>query len=809
VTPQSADRDRLEVVDGPDRDVELDSTGAEVLRLRAEVERLRARVVELEAGKPVAATRVEAWSPKLLDARDSPSCLPIVDNDSPAELKVALFRALFVGRDDVYALRWESSSTGKKGWRPASKHGWRRGADPGELLPLTDEVVAAHLRGRSTVGLYPLMRGDVCRLLACDLDGHGWELDSRAYLEACEAVGVPAALERSRSGRGGHVWPFFDAPVPAASARALGAALLREAMTLRAELDLASYDRLFPSQDFLPAGALFGNLIALPLQRDCRQRGTTVFVDPQTFRPRPDQWAFLSSMPRLSPDAVESLRVALRPAAVGPEERRHSRGSRRRDAGSPPAVIRGVRGAMLGVERAGLPPWLVADLKHLASVHNPEFYRRERQRLPTWNVPRLIRCYEEDLEYLWLPRGLAEHTEKIAAEVGSRLELDDTFTDPEPVDFEFDATLTDTQKSAVLALAGHHQGVLVAPTGAGKTVMACALIAHHRVPALIVVDRQQLADQWRTQLAELLSLTGRQVGQLGGGRKRRGYVVDLAMFQSIAKRADDQDLFSGYGLVVVDECHHVPAPSYERTMRHAPVRRWLGLTATPHREDGLHPLITMQCGPIRHTLTRGSGPLLLRVVTHESLADPPLGDQAPYQDLLSGLTADEERNAAITGDVIAALGRGRHCLVLTQRTAHLERLTTLLQQGGEVAHVLRGGMGKKQRTAVSEAISNHPEDRPLLVAATGPYAGEGFDCPRLDTLFLALPIKSRTKLTQYVGRIMRDHPSKADVEVHDYNDRLIPMLRRSTAARLSCYATLGFDLSPSPETRHQSATSLR
>jgi superfamily II DNA or RNA helicase len=786
------------VVDPPGQAAELDTRRAEIVRLGTEVERLQARIAELEApsSTPVEAAPIAAVPTTLFETVGTPNAFPEVTDGSAREAKVQLFRSLFVGRDDVYALRWENKKTGKRGWGPASKNGWRHDSDIRDLLALTDDVVTGHLRGLITVGLYPLMSGDTCRLLACDFDGPGWELDARAYWDVCEASGVPAALERSRSGNGAHVWTFFETPVSAASARAVGAALLREAMALRVELDLASYDRLFPSQDYLPAGKSFGNLIALPLQRECRRRGTTVFIDPGTLEPWPDQWAFLSSVRRMSTRAVEDLRTALRPTAVGPDEVRYRRirGERRHGDKKPPPYIHGVRGAMVGIERAGLPPSMVADLKHLAAVHNPEFYRREQQRRSTWKIPRLIRCYQEDLEYLWLPRGLAEHAARLVADAGSHLELYGTLRDPPAADHQFDGVLSDLQHEAVTELAKHRLGVLVAPTGAGKTVMACALIAHHRMPTLIIVDRQQLADQWRTQLTILLGLTGRQVGQLGGGRHRRSHVVDLGMFQSIARRVDDPDVFDGYGLVVIDECHHVPAESYERALRHVAVPRWLGLTATPQREDSLHPLITMQCGPIRHTVPAGPGPLVLRVVTHATRADRQVAVDAPYQDHVTGLAVDDERNRAIATDVTAAIGRRRPCLVLTQRTEHLDRLIALLTEAGHEVYALRGGMGKHQRTAVTGVIAAHPSNQPILIAATGPYAGEGFDCPRIDTLFLTLPIRSRTRLTQYVGRIMRDHPGKVDIEVHDYDDTLIPMFRRSRAARLATYGHLGFDV---------------
>jgi len=521
-----------------------------------------------------------AWSPRLFAVAASSSPLPAVTRESPPAAKIALYRSLFAGRDDVYAYRWENPD-GRKGWAPARTPGWKRSGGQG-LLPLTDEVIEKHLLGGMTAGLYPLMHGDSCRLVVCDLDGAGWQLDALAYLEACAVHGVPASLERSRSGDGGHLWTFFDTPVPASSARQLGAALLREAMALRAEIDLSSYDRLFPSQDFMPAGKSFGNLIALPLQGDCRKRGNTLFLDPVTMRPFDDQWVYLSSVERLSAEAVGSLTSTLRSMAVGPDEGYTP--TRRTSLSVPaPAVITGVRGAMIGIRRIGVPPPILADLKHLASAHNPEFYKREQQRLWTGGVSRLVRCYREDLEHLWLPRGLEEQVVRVIADAGSRLELDDVLPDPEPIDLGFHGQLTLTQQGACDALADHTLGVLVAPTGAGKTVMAC---------------------------------------ELGSGRKRRSRIVDIALFGSVARRAEDPDTFAGYGLVVIDECHHVPAPSFDAALRHAPIRRWLGLTATPRREDGLQAIMTMHCGPVRKTITRDSGPLVLRAVTHQTLSDP-------------------------------------------------------------------------------------------------------------------------------------------------------------------------------------------
>lgn len=537
--------------------------------LRAENRRLRDLLgLEDRAGDG----HIQAWAPTLLDESSE---RPVVDATSAAADKLALFWSLFGARSDVYARRWENTATGKSGWSPATKGRWSKGRPPKDYLPVTDEVFASHLRGNETIGVYPLLRGDTCALLACDFDKGTWALDALAYLDACHRNAVPAALERSRSGNGAHVWTFFDSPVPASAARAMGAALLRQAMTARAELDLSSYDRFFPSQDFMPKAG-FGNLIALPLHGGCAKRGTTVFLDPTTMEPWPDQWAFLSSIARMTPDAVVALAETLRPVDAGPmlslAELAQAGGP------PPPPVVRARLGAELSIERAGLPPAVVAALKHLGSIANPEFYEKQRMRFSTWDTPRFISVYRENLEWLHLPRGLTGKVEVLLETLGSRLDVADDRPDPSAADFEFRGTLRAQQTAAVSDLVGHELGVLVAPPGAGKTVMACSVIAHHRTPTLVVVDRKELLDQWRSRLHDHLGIEPSELGQIGGGRSKATGVIDVAMIQSLVRR-DDPSLFDAYGLIVVDECHHLPAVSFSTCMQQARTRRWLGLTA--------------------------------------------------------------------------------------------------------------------------------------------------------------------------------------------------------------------------------------
>jgi superfamily II DNA or RNA helicase len=761
--------------------------------LRREVATLRSEPMDgssVPPSGPVPGAAVSGNPARVSQAEPVVSLTPAsVTHESSGGAKIALYRRLFAGRDDVYARRWQSTSKGTSGWSPAHRGSWNTPRDQRQYLPLTDEVVRGHLEGRHTIGLYPMLVGDTCRLLVCDFDRASWKLDAQAYVEASDAAGVPTAVEISRSGNGAHVWTFFTAPVGASQARAMGAGLLREAMAQRGEMELESYDRFFPSQDHLPDRG-FGNLIALPLQGECRrERGTTVFVDPRTFEPFGDQFVFLSSLDRMTPAQLVRVVDELRPVAVGPDTRLY-RSSVRPDP-PPPETIDARLAAMLAIRRAGIPPGLYATLKHLATLHNPAFHKNENLRLSNHATPRFIRCYLEDLEYLHLPRGLVEQATTIMEEAGSRLLIIDERPEPVPIDLAFEGEFRAAQERAVEVMSGHELGVLEAPPGTGKTVMACALIARHATPTLVLVDRKPLLAQWQQRLATHLAV---DAGQIGGGKQRPTKIVDIAMVQTVTRNERAADLLDGYGLVVIDECHHVPAPTVERAVRNLDARRWLGLTATPQRPDGLKDIMVMQCGPIRHRITQSASDLDRRLQVHRTeLAIDASTDGLTRGEVLAlinaSLVEDDRRNDQICRDVADAVGAGRNCLVLSSRTEHVDGLAARLSDLGLEPLVLYGSLKPAERRAVHERLA---DERQLLLVATDRYIGEGFDCPQLDTLFLTFPISARQRITQYVGRILRDQPGKDVAEVHDYLDADVPMLAAMYRRRLPGYKQLGF-----------------
>jgi superfamily II DNA or RNA helicase len=719
-----------------------------------------------------------------------------------ADGRVALFTSLFRGRSDVFATRWESTkSPGKTGWAPRCVNEWRPGVcekpkvkcadcDNRRFVAWSDAEARRHLEGRQTAGIYPLLADETCWLVAIDLDGPGWREDVSALRDSARDLHIPVLVERSRSGNGAHLWALFSRPVTARVARAVGSLLLTRAMSRRS-ISMESYDRLFPNQDTMPAGG-FGNLIALPLQHARRAEGCTVFLG-EDLEPCPDQWIYLAGVQRLDGEHAERIAAEAERAggALGLPERTVTEAPARprQLTPAPSSAIEICLTGRVEIPLAGMAPDLRDRLRRTAAFANPEFFERERARLSTHKTPRVIACHEDTDDRLLLPRGCVDGVVNEIEATGADLTVRDERSDGSPIAVTFAGTLTSPQQAAANAMAAHETGVLVAPPGAGKTVMATALIAKRARSTLVLVHRRPLLEQWINRLAKFLDISPDQIGSPATTPGSSG--VDVAMVQTLTRR-EHVDL-SRYGHVIVDECHHVPAFSVERLLRDLPARAITGLTATPQRRDGHHPIITMQCGHIRHTLTRSEQieTATRRVlITRDSGFDP---NQLPVdpdiQEILSAVAADDARTRRIATDVVAELTEDRYPLVLTERREHLNAIAELLKAETDRIVVLHGGMGVKARRRADAMLSS---DEPRVVLATGRYIGEGFDDPRLDTLMLAMPIAWKGTMTQYAGRLHRHHDAKHEIRIVDYVDHAVPVLRRMYAKRQRTYSSLGY-----------------
>jgi hypothetical protein len=563
----------------------------QIVRIRARLASLEAERGELEASLAEIERRkatAQPIGPRSISVVNDPT----VTTASPTADKVALFRCLFADRSDVFPLRWENAKTGKAGYAPACANEWIRGVcgkpqvKCGEcphqaFIPMSDEIIDRHLRGGDgsrafVAGVYPMLPDETCWFLAADFDKESWAADAMAMVETCKAKGVPAALERSRSGNGAHVWIFFSEPVPARTARQLGAAIMTETMERRPEIGFASYDRFFPSQDTMPVGG-FGNLIALPLQRRAPEHGNSVFID-ETLRPYGDQWAFLSSAPLLSADAVLDLvaDAEARGRVLGvrmpvededADEPWRMTPSRRREPGPINAPMPSNVGVVIAdqvyIDRTELPSAMTARLMRLAAFQNPEFYRAQSMRFPTFDKPRIISCAELHPRHIGLPRGCFDEAIELIRAHGAEAVVEDLRISgaPLPADVYFQGTLYGPQVMAFDALAPHDTGVLAATTAFGKTVVAAALIVARARNTLILVHRRELLAQWVERLKTFLDIDPKRIGVIGGGRRKPTGIIDVALIQSLVRRGEVSDLVADYGHLVVDECHHLSAAS--------------------------------------------------------------------------------------------------------------------------------------------------------------------------------------------------------------------------------------------------------
>jgi len=688
------------------------STEAELIELESSRSKLLSRVAELQSEK--------AALVQLPGAHDI-NLKPIVTNQSTQEEKIVLFRSLFRGREDIYPRRFESLKTGRQGYQPACRNEWVRGIcekpkirceDCGhrEFLPITDQVIRNHLQGfdpqerpgrNFTIGVYPMLPDETCWFLAADFDKASWQDDARAFLETCSMFIVPAALERSRSGNGGHVWIFFTEPVQAVHARQVGIFLLSQTMERRPEIGLDSYDRLFPSQDTLPRGG-FGNLIALPLQKKPRENGNSVFVN-EHFIPYEDQWAFLASLHRMTRAEVQAVArhaekqdefLGIRLPVTDEDSDRPWAAPPSRKLKEPPLIgplpecLDLVIGNQIYIPKAELTPPLRNRLIRLAAFQNPDFYQAQGMRLSTYGKPRIISCCEDFPKYLGMPRGCIDELNALLKSLQIKTNLTDERFAGTRLNVQFQGALRGEQQQAADSLLQHETGVLAASTAFGKTVVAAYLIAQRQVNTLVVVHRRQLLDQWVQALSQFLGISSKSIGQFGSGKHKTNGNLDVAMIQSLIQKGIVSDIVGNYGYLIVDECHHISAVSFEQVVRQSKAKYLTGLSATVTRKDGHQPIIFMQCGPVRYKVSdrdqADKRPFSHKVIVRLTKFQLPSHLQniatQSIQEVYSSLEKDDDRNQMIVEDVVAAVQANRFPVLLTERREHLETLAELLNK---------------------------------------------------------------------------------------------------------------------------------
>ena len=765
------------------------------------------------------------------------------------EEKIQLFQSRFRGRTDVFARRWYSKSTNKSGYQPVCQNEWHptfcdkkkhKCADcPNrQFAPLDNDAIYKHLEGkdelaRDVIGLYPILEDNTCHFLCADFDDknseHGYQSDVLTFVSVCRDWGLTPAVERSRSGNGAHVWLFFEQPTPSRLARKLGFAILTEATNRNGRISFKSYDRFFPNQDQLPEGGL-GNLVALPLQGQAHKQGNSLFVD-DNFSPYPNQWDFLRNIPTISTEQLDTILQThttkdLGELASSTEERPwllpKSSPLTQQDF---PAQLTIVQANGLYIPLSGLSAKVINHLKRIASFKNPEFYTKQAMRFSTFSTPRIICCAELSEDFLVLPRGCEDAVTQLLDSNFIAYRFEDQTYHGQSIHVSFNGQLRDEQQLALSKLTLKNNGTLSANTAFGKTVTAAALIASRQVNTLILVHTKALLEQWKNTLSRFLSIEfeapqtptrrGRKktfspIGTLDSSGNHLSNIIDIVVIQSCINNDDVKEFVRNYGMVIVDECHHVSAVQFERVLRFANAQYVYGLTATPIRKDGHQPIIFMQCGPIRYTANKSAQhhsftrELRPRFTAFKNISAEPL----TYTQQIHEIANNELRNRMIISDVCQAIQQGRTPIILTQLTAHVNVLAQMLAPHCQNVICLTGSDSTKQKRLTMETLRSIPSEQSLVIIATGKYIGEGFDFPRLDTLFLTLPIAWKGLVAQYTGRLHREYDGKDDVIVYDYIDIHVPLCEKMYRRRLKGYAGNGYQLQSSISSDQHDTTSL-
>ena len=734
------------------------------------------------------------------------------------EQKLEIFMDYFKGRDDVYPyLSINKNNPNVKYYIPACVNEWKKGVcnkTMGKLCkacqyrenkPISKDTIKNHIYDNKTIGIYPMLEDETCYFIAFDFDdkkneNHVKE-DVLAFAKICDDYNIPIAIERSRSGKGIHCWLFFKDKIKAITARKLGSLLLSKTMEIRDSLKIDSFDRMFPNQDFLPKGG-YGNLIALPFQTEPIRYENSIFID-RNFMKIENQWDYLSSLRKLNEEEVFLTIHDLSNATIdiGHEDfdmKKDVKNKKKNDFKFP-KEIKVILDDMVYIDKADLSASVKNCFRRLATFANPEFYKKQRMRMSVYNIPMVIDCSKEDDKYLKLPRGTFEYLVSLCETNDVRIETVDKRFKGNKIEINFKGQLREEQQLALNEMLKYDNGILCAPTAFGKTVIGCKLIEERKVNTLILVNKLQLLTQWKERIKEFLDIE--EVGEISGKKKNITNVIDVASIKSIWNNGDVLDITKNYGMIIIDECHHTAAYTFEQAINTGNSKYIYGISATPERENGHTPIIKMQCGDIRYKVDalkfnkQLNIPMKVMVKhSHLSFVDSKI-DNYELNEINDFIAKDILRSEKIIRDINNEYNNGKNILVLTERLEHLEYIYEKLNKSTNNVFKYHGGIGKKILKNYDDLTNKLNENNVnKIIVATGSYMGEGFDDSKLDVLFLTMPISGETRVTQYAGRLHRKNENKKEILIYDYVDDNFPKTRNMFLKRKKTYEKMGYEI---------------
>lgn len=705
-----------------------------------------------------------------------------------------------------------------------------------ELGPLQ---IRNHLEGKEVIGIYPLFPDGKCRFLVFDFDNHekgaaaedfanidqSWMEEVNALVQIGKNYGVPMLTERSRSGRGAHVWIFFAVPIYASLARKFGFAMLEKGADSVNLTSFRFYDRMLPAQDYLEEGEL-GNLIALPLQKEALEKGNSAFVD-ENWNAYPDQWGRLLSSPKMQLSRVEEL-VAKWTGNSQSDEKPWERKKQfhKEDVDGTMSMV---LSRLIYVQKANLAPRILNQIRRMAAFSNPEFFSKRGMHLSTFSIPRYIYLGEDEYGYLSIPRGLLEQIQKLCDDARIPYKVIDQRCFGKQIDISFVGALRENQKKAVDTITQFNSGILSAATAFGKTVVACNIIAKKRVNTLILLESSSLVEQWEEALKKYLRIdeelpnyttkTGvvkqrsSVIGIIHGAKDTSTGIIDIAMVGSLYKKGDLHPRLKEYGMVLIDECHHCASDIFTRILREVEAAYVYGFSATTFRADGLEKINEMYLGPVRfeysakeRAIEQGIDHFVVPRFTRTIY--PHGTEHVHISEAYNAVRNDELRNAQIADDIKACIAKNRTPIVLTKFTDHAQALYDMLKNSADYVFLLVGSMSKLEQKHIRQQMDAVTSDKTMILVATGQLVGEGFDYPRLDTLIMADPVAWKGVVEQYAGRLNRDYEGKKNVIIYDYIDANIPVFDSMYSKRLRAYKRIGYQLLDGVDTEKQAVNAI-